>query len=192
MRSLCLSSFPVDDLAYLIFPRLLHISLFLFFGGLLVFLFNVDHKLAHIILAFVIPCLFIYTLLTALPVVYYDCPFKTPLTSILSYLTYLISTNRPRFRRRRNKHLKYRHLHPEKHASYLAHLWAHDGSAVGAELDHTALRWTLLVLSNSMDLEQFITALPPLLQAESTSTLTRDGGRAAQALLFGPDMLSEH
>ncbi|KAH9038139.1 hypothetical protein EDB84DRAFT_1577455 [Lactarius hengduanensis] len=173
-------------------PMLLHISLFLFFGGLIVFLYNVDTTLARIILAFVVPSLVLYTLLTALPVFYYDCPFKTPLTSVLSYITYTIANYRPRIRRRRNKHTEHLHWHPEKHSAYLTQLWAHDGSEEGAELDHTALRWTLLALTDLRDLEQFIAALPALLQSDSSSTLTRDGGRAAQALLFGQDMLAVH
>ena len=165
--------------------------MFLFFGGLLVFLYNNDTTLAHIILAFVIPCLVIYILLSALPVIFYDCPFKTALTSVLSYITYVISAHRPRIRRR-NKHTDHLQWHPEKHSAFLTHQWAHDGSAEGAELDHTALRWTLLALTDLRDLEQFMAALPALLQSDSSSALTRDGGLAAQSLLFGRDMLAVH
>ena len=172
--------------------RLLHISLFLFFGGLIVSLYNTDTTLARIILGFVIPCFVIYILLSALPVFYYDCPFKTPLSSVLSYIAYLISAHRPRIHRRRNKHTDHLQWHPEKQPVYLTHLWAHDGSAEGAELDHTALRWTLLTLTDLRDLEQFMAALPALLQSGSSSTPTHDGGRAAQALLFDHDMLAVH
>jgi hypothetical protein len=188
-------SYSVDDLAYQSFVlRLLHISLFLFFGGLILFLYNASNHptLARIILAIVIPCLVIYILLTALPVFYYNCPFKTPLTSVLSYITYVITNHRPRIRRRRNKHTKHLYWHPDKHSTYLTHLWAQEGSAEGAELDHTALRWTLLTLTDLRDLELFMGALPALLQSDSNSTLTRDGGRAAQALLFNHDMLAVH
>ena len=37
-----------------------------------------------------------------------------------------------------------------------------------------------------------MSALPALLQSDSSSTLTRAGGRAAQSLLFGHDMLAVH
>ena len=143
-------------------------------------------------LAIVIPFLVIYILLTALPVFYYDCPFKTPLTSVLSYIAYIVTNHRPKIRRRRNKHTEHLYWHPDKHSTYLTHLWAQDGSAEGAELDHTALRWTLLALTDLRDLELFMSALPALLQSDSSSTLTRDGGRTAQALLFGHDMLAVH
>ncbi|KAH9973415.1 hypothetical protein BJV74DRAFT_782726, partial [Russula compacta] len=59
-------------------PMLLHVALFLFFSGLLVFLYNLNTTLARIVLVLIIPALFLYTLLTALPVFFYDCPYKTP------------------------------------------------------------------------------------------------------------------
>jgi hypothetical protein len=166
-------------------------ALFLFFIGLLVFLFNLNTTLAHILLVLVIPALFIYTLLTALPVFFYDCPYKTPLTSVLSYLTYLVAAYRPRLRRHRRQ-AALNQWHPEKQTTHLATLWAQDGSAQGAELDHTALRWTFLALADPKDLEEFIDALPGLLQSDSGTGFTHDGARAAQSLLFGPDMLAKN
>ncbi|KAH9985125.1 hypothetical protein BJV77DRAFT_952059 [Russula vinacea] len=49
-------------------PMLLHIALFLFLSGLIVFLYNIKTALAHIMLVFSILALFIYVLLTSLPV----------------------------------------------------------------------------------------------------------------------------
>jgi hypothetical protein len=69
-------------------------------------------------------------------------------------------------------------------------MWAQDGSEQGAELDHTALRWTLLALTDPDNLELFVKALQGLLQSDSGTSFTRDGSRAAQALLFGQDMLA--
>jgi hypothetical protein len=45
--------------------------------------------LAHVRLVRLTPALFVYVVLTALPVFYYDCPHRTPLTHLLSYLSYL-------------------------------------------------------------------------------------------------------
>jgi hypothetical protein len=166
--------------------RLLHIALFLFFCGLLVFLFNIDTQLAHIMLVFSIPALFIYVLLTSLPIFFYDCPYKTPLTFVLSYITYAIATCRPGRRRHG------RQWHPEKQTTHLTNIWAQDGSEQGAELDHTALRWTLLALTDPNDLELFVKALQGLLQSDSGTSFPHNGGRAAQALLFGSDMLAKN
>jgi hypothetical protein len=137
-------------------------------------------------LVFCIVGLFIYVLLTSLPVFFYDCPYKTPLTFVLSCITYAVATCRPRRRRHG------RHWHPEKQTTHLTNIWAQDGSKEGAELDHKALRWTLLALTDADDLELFVKALQGLLQSDSSTSFTRDGGRAAQALLFGTDMLAKN
>ncbi len=113
-------------------------------------------------LIFSILALVMYILLTSLPVFFHDCPYKTPLTFVLSYITYA--------------------CHPS--------MWAQGGREQGAQLDHTALRWTLLALTDPNDLELFVKALQGLLQSDSGTSLSRDGGRAVQALLFGPDMLA--
>ncbi|KAI9454698.1 hypothetical protein F5148DRAFT_1228629 [Russula earlei] len=172
-------------------PMLLHVALFLFFCGLLVFLFNLDTTLARILLVFSIAALFLYVLLTALPVFFYDCPYKTPLTSVLSYITYAVASYRPRSRRRRGQSAN-NQWHPEKQTTHLTDLWAQDGSPQGFELDRTALRWTLLSVTDPNDLELFVGLLPGLLQSYSGTDFTRDGARAAQALLFGPDMLAKY
>lgn len=167
--------------------RLLHIALFLFFCGLIVFLFNIDTTLAHIILIFSIPAFLVYVLLTSIPVFFYDCPYKTPLTFVLSYAAYAIAACRPR----RPQHLwDASQWHPGKQTTHLTNMWAQDGREQGAELDHTALRWTLLALTDPNDLELYVKALQTLLQSDSGTDFTRDGGRVAQALLFGPDMLA--
>ena len=170
---------------------MLHIALFLFFCGLIVFLFNIDTALAHIMLVFSIPALFIYVLLTSLPVFFYDCPYKTPLTFVLSYITYAIATCRLKSQRP-GKGASHHQWHPEKQTTHLTNIWARDGAEQGAELDHTALRWTLLALTDHDDLELFVKALQDLLQSDSGNSFTHDGGRAAQALLFGPDMLAKN
>ena len=155
----------------------------------MVFLFNVDTTLAHIMLIFSIPAFFVYVLLTSLPVFFYDCPYKTPLTFVLSYITYAIAAYRPR----RRKHLRKASLsqwHPAKQTTHLTTMWAQGGREQGAELDHTALRWTFLALTDPNDLELFVKALHGLLQSDSGTGFTRDGGRVAQALFFGSDMLA--
>ena len=139
-------------------------------------------------LIFSIPALSVYVLLTSLPVFFYDCPYKTPLTFVLSYITYAIAAYRPR----RRKHLRKASLsqwHPATQTTHLTTMWAQGGREQGADLDHTALRWTLLALTDPNDLELFVKALHSLLQSDSGTGFTRDGGCVAQALFFGPDML---
>jgi hypothetical protein len=169
--------------------RLIHTSVFLFLAGLIVFLFNLSNKLGNILLCLTIAALFVYTLLTILPVLYPDCPFKTPLTSILSSIKYAIADRRAR---RCGGDEAQNHPYAKKDSEYLATQWDKDDN-IGADLDHMALGWTLLALKDNKDLEEFIGALPSLLQSDSGINLTYDGSVAAQALLFGEDMLAaEH
>ncbi len=141
-------------------------------------------------LVLLIPAFFLYIIITALPVFYYDCPYKTPLTFVLSYLTYFAAVYYPSGRRH-GRSSAFDQWHPHKQTSHLTALWAKD-AAQGAELDHTALRWTLLALTEPNDIEQFVGTLPGLLQPDSGVGFTHDGTRAAQSLLFGPDMLASY
>ena len=140
-------------------------------------------------LIFSIPALFVYVLLTTLPVFFYDCPYKTPLTFVLSYIVYAIAAYRPR-RRRHLREASLNQWNPAKQTTHLTNMWSQDGHEQGAELDHTALRWTLLALTDPNDLELFVKALHVLLQSDSSTGFTRDGGHVAQTLFFGTDMLA--
>lgn len=142
-------------------------------------------------LCLVVPALVIYILLTILPVFYPDCPYKTPLTTILSYVKYTIADNIPKTRQR-NRHAARNQPQLEGPSKYLTTRWNRDGNAQGPQLDHMTLRWTLLALTDNKDLEEFIGALPSLLQSDTGSSLTPDGALAAQALLFSQDMLAVH
>ncbi|KAH9971816.1 hypothetical protein BGW80DRAFT_1174037, partial [Lactifluus volemus] len=57
---------------------LMHAAIFLFFAGLVEFLFAINHEVATVILVTV--CIFgaVYISLTAFPVLYYHCPYQTP------------------------------------------------------------------------------------------------------------------
>jgi hypothetical protein len=63
-------------------PALLHIAVFLFFVGLVDFLFSIDSVVGRVILGLV--CFFgIYVLLTFLPNLRPNCPYRTPFSQDL-------------------------------------------------------------------------------------------------------------
>ena len=64
-------------------PILLHISLFLFFAGLAVFLWNVDLTIFKLVLSWVGVCMAIYGCITLMPIFRHDSPYYTPLSSRL-------------------------------------------------------------------------------------------------------------
>ena len=68
-------------------PTLLHLSLFLFFGGLAIFLFNVDEEVFTCVACWIGLFLIVYGLITLLPVFRHDCPYYTPLSKPVWYLS---------------------------------------------------------------------------------------------------------
>ncbi|KAI0064379.1 hypothetical protein BV25DRAFT_1914570 [Artomyces pyxidatus] len=74
-------------------PMLLHASVFLFFAGLVVFLFTVNDIVAWIVLAAVICFSCAYFALTVFPIVHANSPYQTPLSSpCWSFLKILVLT----------------------------------------------------------------------------------------------------
>ena len=73
----CLLPFAVE-----IMPMLLHISLFLFFAGLVVFLSNVNLTIFKLVLSWVGVCVALYGCITLMPIFRHDSPYYTPLSSL--------------------------------------------------------------------------------------------------------------
>ncbi|KJA28614.1 hypothetical protein HYPSUDRAFT_34059 [Hypholoma sublateritium FD-334 SS-4] len=63
-----------------IIPPLLHISLFLFFAGLVAFLSAINSILQYIMLVLLICCCLLYLVVTVLPTFDLSCPYWTPLS----------------------------------------------------------------------------------------------------------------
>jgi hypothetical protein len=64
-------------------PTLLHVSLFLFFSGLVVFLCNVNLTIFKLVLSWVGVCTTVYGCVTVMPLFRHDSPYYTPLTSLV-------------------------------------------------------------------------------------------------------------
>ena len=67
-------------------PTLLHISLFLFFAGLVVFLCNVNLTIFKLVLSWVGLCTALYGCITCMPIFRHDSPYYTPLSSPAWYI----------------------------------------------------------------------------------------------------------
>ncbi|KAG6853393.1 hypothetical protein C0991_004794 [Blastosporella zonata] len=63
-------------------PTLLHISLFLFFAGLYIFLTNINAPVSHAVAAVIVFCLAFYGLATLAPLFDPAAPYETPLTAL--------------------------------------------------------------------------------------------------------------
>jgi Family of unknown function (DUF6535) len=67
-------------------PTLIHISLFLFFAGLLIYLFNVNHPVFFAVVWWVGISAVVYLAVTFMPRFRLDSPYYTPLSSIIGSL----------------------------------------------------------------------------------------------------------
>jgi hypothetical protein len=71
-------------------PMLLHLALFLFFGGLAIYLFNVDQKVFKCVVSWIGFFSVVYGLISLLPVIRADSPYNTPFSTPLRYLLIVI------------------------------------------------------------------------------------------------------
>ena len=71
-------------------PLLLHLSLFLFFGGLAVYLFNVDQEVFTCVVSWIGFFSMVYGLITLLPLFRWESPYNTPLSIPLMFLIIII------------------------------------------------------------------------------------------------------
>ena len=63
-------------------PALLHVSVFLFFAGLVVFLSTIHHTVFSAVLCCMAVCIGLYLCITLFPIFRHDSPYYTPLTTI--------------------------------------------------------------------------------------------------------------
>ena len=67
-------------------PMLLHLSVFLFLGGLVIFLFNVDHSVFNSVIWWTGAFSMVYVLITVMPIVRHNSPYYAPLSQPAWYL----------------------------------------------------------------------------------------------------------
>ena len=67
-------------------PTLLHLSLFLFFAGLVILLVNVNHAVSNCVVWLIGLFSIVYGLITVLPIVRHDSPYYSPLSPLAWYM----------------------------------------------------------------------------------------------------------
>ena len=157
-------------------PALLHVSVFLFFAGLVDFLININHTVAFSLLSAVVAGMSAYFLFTALPLIYPNSPYQTPLTAILWMLqqaTLLISLELLR------RLVKFMYEHTgivvwklygrilfklDDHSRRFRQGLSRSREAIAlrqpTEMDSRALSWAIDALDEDHELEEFVAAIP--------------------------------
>jgi hypothetical protein len=71
-------------------PALVHLSLFIFFVGLLIYLFNIHHMVSNVVVCWVALLTMVYGFITFMPVFWHDSPYYSPLSTPVCSLTAII------------------------------------------------------------------------------------------------------
>ncbi|KAJ7902690.1 hypothetical protein B0H14DRAFT_2667229 [Mycena olivaceomarginata] len=147
-------------------PLLLHLSLLFFFGGLVAFLIDVNRAVAYVAAGLLAVIFILYGYVTVLPLIQFDCPYKTPLSNVF--------WNVRRYFLRRLAF--YQGLPDDAHDELplsLEGVNLHRRSMVNAmiakatvrsipreERDNRALVWTMKSLADDDELEPFVEGIP--------------------------------
>ena len=71
-------------------PTLIHVSLSLFFAGLVVFLWNVNLTIFKVVLSWISICTALYGCITFIPIFRHDSPYYSPFTSLVRPVVYVV------------------------------------------------------------------------------------------------------
>ena len=192
-------------------PALLLISVLLFFSGLVVFAFRGNIIVAYITVATVAFCVLWYIILTLAPLIFHDCPYRTPFSTPLWFCAQLIqlsifSVAHPvaNFLCNKLRIVKtgvveaIRNLQVNKKTSFSQGMVSTiEGSAKRFSLDlyRAALCRTLYLIDEDHELEEFVTGIPGLSESEALRKFDplspHNAGRVVLAALPGPTNFHE-
>ncbi|KAH9952552.1 hypothetical protein BGW80DRAFT_1568029 [Lactifluus volemus] len=142
-------------------PALLHLSLFLFFTGLAIYLFNINHTVFSVVVWWVVLAGGVYGCITLMPIFWHDSPYYSPLSS-----SAWIFFNFTFFAIRRIRYFLLNHQWPHPRYLGLSKTVQEYGSELSAEINNRILTWTIQTLEEDKDLEQFFEAIPGFCSSE--------------------------
>ena len=162
----CLLPWTVDAL-----PTLLHLSLFLFFAGLVVFLCNVNLTIFKLVLSWVGLCAALYGCITCMPIFRHDSPYYTPLSlptwHIITGTLFFIYRFLRWFNSSVQFHplafLRFRGLEASCRKSLARGMQKtaeETALNTSSEIDTRAFMWTFDCLDEDHELESFFSGLP--------------------------------
>ena len=154
-------------------PTMLHLSLFLFFAGLAVFLWNVNLTIFTLVLSWIGICIGLYGCITFIPVFSHDSPYHTPLSlpawhfiQGMRFLTFraLEMITHSRFFRY-GTYYRFQRL-AEHYGGLLVRgmqkMAEESAYNSPSEIDTRAFMWTFDCLDEDHELERFFSGLPGL------------------------------
>ncbi|KAJ7672121.1 hypothetical protein B0H17DRAFT_1208782 [Mycena rosella] len=164
-------------------PLLLHMSLVFFFAGLVAFLLPINRTVMAVAAALLGIVVAVYCTLTLLPLIYFDCPYRTPFSSVLwriNQFWWRISTlttmhiGRPR-----------ENIGQETMVEVMISR-ATEPSADRNQRDRRSLCWTMKSLVDGIELEPFMDGIPDVLWGPNGRKHKHD--HLVRTLLNDPDV----
>ncbi|KAN0140888.1 hypothetical protein V8E53_001332 [Lactarius tabidus] len=169
-------------------PILLHLSIFLFFSGLVEFLWNANSTVGHWVLGFISVLSLAYLTFTVLPNLYLNCPYSTPVSELswrfsqylllsilhliqgleslsLQYRTHGLS----RWTRWRNAVDNQIRERREWLKSGLQKSIILNATKAPPTADAEALSWTLTVLDDDREFEDFVARVPGFFESTTVT-----------------------
>ncbi|KAH9970218.1 hypothetical protein BGW80DRAFT_1254096 [Lactifluus volemus] len=148
-------------------PALLHLSLFLFFSGLVLFLFNINHTVFSVVIWWVGLAGAVYGCITLMPIFWHDSPYYSPLSSsawfFYTSIRYAVSRI-VRFLWPYGCLFGAYYTRPGKYRRQLfggmTKAVQGTGSKLSVEINNRILTWIIHALDEDKELEQFFEAIP--------------------------------
>ena len=166
-------------------PTLLHLSLFLFFGGLAIFLFHIDHEVVSYVIWWIGLFSMVYGLITLLPIIRHDSPYSSPLSTpawflyaSIHHVTFqILALITP------GEFWSYRARRRCKHSRDRYQGWMLGGvekaaeetvSERSSEIDVQILDWTISALGDDDSLKSFCEEIPGFFNSKLVKHLKSD------------------
>jgi Family of unknown function (DUF6535) len=152
-------------------PTLLHVSLFLFFFGLLILLFNINHTTFNAVVWWVVLSAIVYGCITLMPIFRHDSPYYAPLSfsawvlfSGVSCAVFRLCSYRP-FSNRFSPGTRIRcdeltETYRKRFLGGILKATQESASTSSAEADRLILKWTFDALDEDHEFEEFFEAIP--------------------------------
>ncbi|KAJ7766490.1 hypothetical protein DFH07DRAFT_343479 [Mycena maculata] len=167
-------------------PLLLHMSLILFFAGLVAFLLPISHTVMAVAAALLGILVAIYCSLTVLPLIYFDCPYRTPFSTVLWRMRQLALLVISRL-----AEMHHRVSEPAKTIkdNTMVEVMISQATQLSEDRDQRdrrSFRWTMKSLTDHTELEPFLDGIPDMLWGPNGRRLKHE--HLIRALLDHPEV----
>ena len=164
-------------------PTLLHLSLFLFFIGLAIFLFNIDEEVFISVVWWIGLFSIVYGMITLLPIIRHDSPYNSPLSTpawflyaSIHHVTFkiLASIMPSRFWNTQIRCIRLRDRYQGWMLGGMDKAAEETASERPSEIDIRILDWTVSTLGDDDSLKSFFEAIPGFFQSKLPKHLAKD------------------